>query len=274
MSTITLLTDFGLLDGYPGIMKGVIYSINPDVQIADLTHLIAPQNIHEGALAISRSYRYFPENTIHVAVIDPGVGTRRRPIAAKIGSHYFVGPDNGLFTFLFIEAKEKSWPVEIVHLNRTQYWLPSPSNVFHGRDVFAPVAAHLSKGVKLDELGEIITDPVLLDIPTPQRIENGWSGTVIGQDHFGNLSTNILAEHLLDLDHVEVTIGSDQIKGLVQTFGDRPPGELIALMGTDQDLCISIVNGNASQALNMKIGAPVTVTGIWNQSSENKSGKD
>ena len=134
-------------------MKGVIWRIAPSVQIADLSHTIRPQDVRQAALILARQVYYFPENTIHVAVVDPGVGTARRPIAAQIGPQRFVGPDNGIFTPMFQQAEQLRWPVRIVHTHRTAYWLPKVSDIFHGRDVFAPVAAHWAAGVPLDALG-------------------------------------------------------------------------------------------------------------------------
>lgn len=261
MKHITLLTDFGYLDGYPGIMKGVIYRIAPSVQVTDITHSIAPQNIQEGALVLYRSYRYFPTNTIHVAVIDPGVGTNRRPIALRLGGYYFVGPDNGLFSPVIREARKSNDPVQIIHLNRPQFWLPQPSYVFHGRDIFAPVAAHLASGVPLEALGDPIDDPVLIELDEPVRTPKGWIGKVIAIDHFGNLSTNIMDTHLAEMEQITINVAGYTINGLVKTFGERPPGELIALIGTDHDLSISVVNGNASSLLGVKVGDTITVEG-------------
>jgi S-adenosylmethionine hydrolase len=139
VSYITLTTDFG---ASPGVMKGVIWRIAPSMQIADLSHTIRPQDVRQAALTLARQVYSFPENTIHVAVVDPGVGTARRPIAAQIGPQRFVGPDNGIFTPMLQQAEQLSWPVRIVHTHRTTYWLPEVSAIFHGRDVFAPVAAH------------------------------------------------------------------------------------------------------------------------------------
>src|SRR4030042_2951302 len=141
MPVITLLTDFGIRDGYPGVMKGVIWKIAPDVQIADISHSIKPQNIQQGAIALARTASFFPAGTIHVAVVDPGVGTGRRPIGLHLGEHYFVGPDNGIFTLVLEHAESKQDFVAVVHLNQSNYWLPQISHVFHGRDIFAPVAA-------------------------------------------------------------------------------------------------------------------------------------
>ena len=153
MRVITLTTDFGLRDGYAGVLKGVIWKIAPEVKIADISHLISPQNVMEGALTLGRAAAYFPEGTIHVGVVDPGVGTSRRAIAARLGLQYFVGPDNGLFTVLLEQAEGKQEKIEVFHLNRPEFWLSSISNVFHGRDIFAPTAAHLGQGVRLESMG-------------------------------------------------------------------------------------------------------------------------
>jgi S-adenosylmethionine hydrolase len=262
---ITLLTDFGLRDGYAGIMKGVIYRIAPDAKIADLSHTVAPQNILEGALVWSRSYAFFPEGTIHVAVVDPGVGTQRRPIAARLGRFFFVCPDNGLITPILEEAEKAGEPVEFVHLNQPQYWLPQVSNVFHGRDIFSPVAAHLASGVPLLELGASITDPTRLYLPRPERMANGWKAEIITIDHFGNLNTNLNYQDLqslnIDLQNLRVLIAGREIHGLVKTFGDRGRGELIALIDSDNSLALAIVNGNAAHELGVNFGDPVEV--IW-----------
>ncbi len=147
MTVITLLTDFGLRDGYSGVMKGVIWKIAPQVQIADISHTIKPQNIFQGALALARTAPFFPSGTIHVAVVDPGVGTQRRPIGLRLGEYYFVGPDNGLFTLVIEHAESLGVVIQVFHLNQTTYWLPEVSRVFHGRDIFSPVAAHLARGI-------------------------------------------------------------------------------------------------------------------------------
>lgn len=259
MQFITLLTDFGLQDGYPGIMKGVILGIAPQARFADITHLISPQNILEGALALHRSYRYFPSGSIHIAVVDPGVGTARRPIAAHIGEHTFVGPDNGIFTVVIQEAVRAHWKQQIIHLTKPEYWLPNPSNVFHGRDIFAPVAAHLAAGVSIDELGEPIADPVTLELAQPMRDGDTLTGQVIAIDYFGNLSTNIFAQEMSEFSNPTIFFGAHSIHGLVNAFGDRPEGELIALIGPDQELMISVVNGNAREVTGCGVGQEVTV---------------
>lgn len=255
MKVITLLTDFGLSDGYPGIMKGVILGISPDVQIVDLSHSISPQNVREGALVLRRSYRYFPAGSIHVAVVDPGVGTSRRPIAAQIGDHIFVGPDNGLFSHVTQDARDESRPVNVFHLNNPQYWLPKVSNVFHGRDVFAPAAAHIANGVALNQVGQPITDPVLFTVNKPERIAKGWKGEISSIDHFGNLSTNIPKSSISKDAPVE--IAGRVIHTLAQAYGDRKPGELVALFDSSGFLSVSVVNGSAANELGATIGDTV-----------------
>ena len=259
MAIITLTTDFGLKDGFVGVMKGVIYGIVQDVHIIDLTHEISPQNVLEGAYIMGRSAPYFPEGTIHVGVIDPGVGTDRRPIAAKLGSQYFVGPDNGLFSFMLAQAEKENQEVVVVHTDNPKYWLPEVSNVFHGRDIFSPVGAYLAKGVPLEELGTRIDDPIRLELVEPQRAGDGWRGQILHIDHFGNIATNFKHEHLNGMGPMVVRLCGAEIQGLVRTFGERPPGDLIALFGSTGNLVISVVNGDAASRLNAKPGDLVEV---------------
>jgi len=259
MRLITLLTDFGIRDGYVGVMKGVIWGIAPQVQIADITHQIQPQNILEGALAYSRVAQYFPAGTIHVGVVDPGVGTTRRPIAACLGDRFFVGPDNGLCTTLAALAHAEGGHVAFVHLDRPQFWLADVSNVFHGRDIFAPAAAYLANGAPLSDLGTPISDPQLLSIPVPEKKENRWYGQVILMDHFGNLSTNLTRDHLGEMERATIRIGGKTIRGLVKTFGQARPGELAAMLGEAGDLTIAVVNGNAAENLGVRVAEIVEV---------------
>jgi S-adenosylmethionine hydrolase len=259
LSFITLITDFGLKDGNVGVMKGVIWGIAPQIQIADLSHNIGPQNIWEAALILLRSAPYFPEGTVHVVVVDPGVGTDRRPIAASIGTQFFVGPDNGVLT-MWLEYSEKlGLPVQIVHLDRPEFWLPDVSHVFHGRDIFAPAAAHLASGTALGVLGSPVYDPIRLELPQPVRTERGLTGEVIHVDHFGNISTNIRREQLTkELSgkpgYPILRLGGVEIQGMVQAFGERQPGELVALFGSTGNLIVSVVNGSAAERLGMKSG--------------------
>lgn len=260
MKFITLMTDFGLKDGYPGVMKGVIYTIFSGVQVIDISHEIAPQNIVLGGLVLSRSYRFFPAGTIHIAVVDPGVGTWRRPIAAQIGEYYFVCPDNGLITPILQAARTNGEPVEIVHLDQPRFWLPDLSQVFHGRDIFAPVGAHLARGVPLAELGSPINDPVLVNAPQPHPRPDGWDGQVIDIDHFGNLSTNIQKDLLTGKEIHEIRIAGESIRRLSRTFGEGQPGDLVALIDSDNRMSICVVNGSAAEKLRLQAGALVEVT--------------
>jgi S-adenosyl-L-methionine hydrolase (adenosine-forming) len=261
MKYITLLTDFGLSDGYTGLMHGVIYRIAPDVKITDITHLVHPQNVREGSMILNRSYPFFPDGSIHVIVVDPGVGTARRPIAARIGSHYFVCPDNGLITQALEQAEKAGAPVEIVHLDQPRFWREEISHVFHGRDIFSPVAAHLANGVPLSELGTRITDPVRLHLPEPELRASRWHGEVTALDHFGNLSTNFKPHHLDNYTQPIIQVAGHEIHGLVQTFGDRAPGSLVALIDSDGGMAIAIVQGSAARATGAQVGDPIEVYG-------------
>ncbi|HEY2980076.1 MAG TPA: SAM-dependent chlorinase/fluorinase, partial [Anaerolineales bacterium] len=186
MAIISLMTDFGIKDGNTGVMKGVISGIAPDAQIVDLSHMVQPQDIRESAYILVRSVPYFPKGTIHVVVVDPGVGTARRPMAARIGDWYYVGPDNGTITLWLDRAETEKWACEYVKLDKPKFWLPVVSHVFHGRDIFSPVAAHLARGVPLTDLGTPFIDPVRLPLPKPEKTASGWRGEIVHIDHFGN----------------------------------------------------------------------------------------
>ena len=259
MTVITLTTDFGTRDGNVGVMKGVIWGIAPDANIADISHDIAPQNIHQAAFVLTRHVFNFPEDTVHVVVVDPGVGTERRPIAAQVGSQRFVGPDNGVFTPMFQTAEKEGWPVRVIHTDNPKYWRGEISHVFHGRDIFAPVGAYLATGVPLGKLGTPIHDPVRIPLPQPKRKETGVIGEVIHIDRFGNIFSNIRRDELVDLGDVEVSLCGATINSLVQTFGERAPGELIALYSSTDDLIIAEVNGDAGKRLNAKVGDEIKV---------------
>jgi len=257
---ITLLTDFGERDGYPGIMKGVIWGIAPDAQIADLTHSISPQNILEGALALARAVPYFPPGTVHIAVVDPSVGTIRRPIAARIGENFFVGPDNGLLSPLLGEAEKKGTDIQVIHLDRPAFWLPDVSKVFHGRDIFAPAGAWLANKTPLENMGTPIADPVRIKIPAARRMRGGLKGTIIHIDHFGNLATNITRSQLPDsTSTLHVRYKGIEITGLVHAFGEGQPGELVALVDSSGFLSLCVVNDSAADRLKSRPGDPVEV---------------
>ncbi len=260
MPTLSLMTDFGIKDGNVGVMKGVIWNICPEAQIADLSHMVGPQNIREAALILARSAPYFPKGSIHVVVVDPGVGTARRPMAARIGDAFYVGPDNGTITMLLDRAAAERQPTEFVALEVPKYRLPVVSHVFHGRDIFAPAAGHLATGVPLTAFGRSFKDPVRIDLPKPVRSAQGLRGEVIHIDHFGNVASNIRIEDLADdlsrRDRITVRLDGNEIKGLVDTFGERPNGDLIALFGSTGNLIVSVVNGSAAQRLSTKVGDP------------------
>jgi S-adenosylmethionine hydrolase len=259
MTVISLTTDFGSGDHEAGVLKGVIWHIAPEVKIADLSHDIAPHDIIEAAILLWRAAPYFPDGSIHVVVVDPGVGTSRRGIAGRLGTQYFVGPDNGLLTMLLGMTEDKHEPVDFVQLDQPQYWLSEVTTVFHGRDVFAPVAAHLANGVPLNVLGSPIADPIRLAILQPIRTPKGWSGQVIHIDHFGNLGTNLHGIHLDQPKEVIVTIKEKKIAGLVSTFGERAPGTLVALIDSSGSLAISVVNGSAAGYLQASLGDKIEV---------------
>ncbi len=257
-SIITLTTDFGRADTYVAQMKGVILSINPAATIVDVTHEIPPQDIGRGSVALGEMWQTFPAGTIHVAVIDPGVGTSRRILAAMCDGRSFVVPDNGLLTHV-CQAKPAH---EIVELREQSYWRTSVSNTFHGRDILAPVAAHLSLGVRLGKLGPPATDVTWLDLSMPQFEERRLVGTIISIDSFGNLITNIELAHLRQIPTTEVIVCCKQrrIEGISRTYADYPPGTLVALPGSQGHLELAIVGGNASLRLDAKISDAVVLT--------------
>jgi len=259
MPTLTLTTDFGLKDGFVGTLKGVIWSICPAAQIADISHAIAPQNVLEGAFALGRAYPFFPPGSVHLAVVDPGVGTHRRPLAARLGAHYFVGPDNGLFTPMFVDAEKNAWPMQIVHLTNTDYFLADVSHTFHGRDIFAPVAAYLANGVPLSDLGPAITDPLRLSMPKPEKTLTGWRAHVTVVDIFGNLTTDLPALALAEHAHVTFHLFGREVRGLAASYGHKQSGELVALVDSENHIEIAIVNGSAAELLGARVGDVVEV---------------
>jgi S-adenosylmethionine hydrolase len=258
---ITLTTDFGYKDPFVGIMKGVILSINPCVNIVDITHGIAPQNIMEASFAIENSFSFFPRKTIHVVVVDPGVGSVRRPIIVAAGYHYFVGPDNGVFSHIY---KLINNPV-VIHLTSEHYFLSRRSSTFHGRDIFAPVAAWLSKGIEISNFGEQIDDYVNIPIPVLRKpAENMIEGEVIYIDSFGNLITNISAREIEKLSQLDP---NKKLKVLIK--GKEAPLKNYYLQATDDSL-YSILNsfgyleffirkGNASLISGITVGEKVSV---------------
>jgi hypothetical protein len=261
MGILTFTTDFGTEDGNVGVMKGVALGIAPDVRIVDLTHQINPQNIHQAAFVLYRQIFYFPPGTVHVVVVDPGVGTERRPIAVRVGDQYLVGPDNGVFSPLYQRAENENWPLEIVDLtSRRQYWRDEISHVFHGRDIFSPVGAYLAAGIPLNEVGTPANDPVRIEWPGVERQGNQIHGEVAYIDHFGNMFTSIHASDLTGDEVKTVEIAGTHIPGMVETFGQREVGAIIALYSSTNELLIARVNGSAAEKLGAKVGDLVVVT--------------
>jgi len=252
MSTIALLTDFGTRDYYVGAMKGVMLGVNPRATIVDITHEIEPQNIEAAAFVLRSCYRDFPAGTIFVAVVDPGVGSKRRGIIVESKDFYFVGPDNGLFSFV-IDADSTICSIENDDL------LHKPvSSTFHGRDIFAPVAAHLSKGRVALEFGPRITDPVALPNIEPKQISTDeFEARIIHIDHFGNLVTSITADRVADA--FELKIGAVQIASLREHYEGGEPHVPFAILGSAGFLEISVNGGSAAEVLEAKVGTLVTV---------------
>lgn len=260
MPVLTLTTDFGTKDGFVGTMKGVIWKICPDVQIADITHEVSPQNVQEGALALWRAYAFFPAGTVHVAVVDPGVGTQRRAIAAKLGDQYFVAPDNGLLTPIIEDAEQKGLPTAFVNLTNKTYWLQNVSSTFHGRDIFSPVGAHLAHGVALAELGPAIKDVIRVSLPRPQKTDKGWKAQITVIDVFGNLTTSLPVSAVEGKeDEVIFRLKDAEVKGVIPSYGHRKPGDLVAVHDSEGFVEIAIVNGNCAKRLGAKIGDEVEV---------------
>jgi S-adenosylmethionine hydrolase len=250
---ITLTTDFGLSDPYVAMMKGVILSINPSAKLIDVTHQIGTGAVSQAALLIRETFPYFPEGTVHLAVVDPGVGSDRRLIALQADAHYFVGPDNGLF-----------WPVfrdfggaKAAHLTQSRYFLPSITQTFHGREIFAPVAAHLSLGLSLESLGPSVHDLKKLNIPQPFVKEEVLCGQIIRVDNFGNLVTNILSRELMDFlesGQPRIEAGKLVIRKLSRIYADCEEGESLALINSSNLLEIAVNLGRASEYIGLRNG--------------------
>ncbi len=256
---IALTTDFGLQDAYVAIMKGVILQIAAHVTLIDYTHGINPGNIVEAAYLLHSGYRYFPRGTVHVAVVDPGVGSNRRAIALQTPEATFVGPDNGVFA-LVAEDAYRNWgsDVQLVELTEPRFWLPNPSATFHGRDIFAPVAAHIEQGTPLTALGQPIDTLTPTDLWAPKVLEDHvLSGQIIHIDQFGNCITCINREDLQAHglgDQIVVEIIDQQLPGLFRTYSDGQVGIPICLIGSSGHLELAVRNGNAAALLGVGIG--------------------
>ena len=267
---LVFTTDFGLSDSYAGVMKGVALGINPDLRFVDLTHQVAPQNVTQGAFALGVSYQYFPVHAIHVAVVDPGVGTSRRPILLQTPHGSFVAPDNGLLSRVLepylakppTDAGTVAVPqaARAFHLTNPDYWLHPVSSTFHGRDIFTPVAAHLSLGVSPESLGEPISELEYLPIPQPRVDPESIRGEIIYCDVYGNLISSIPMSLMENRAIAEVRLRGRAISRLSYTFNDAPSSSgLIALVGSHGYLEVAVPNGSASATLSAGPGEPITV---------------
>lgn len=258
MSVITLTTDFGVGSPYAAAMKGVILSIDPRATVVDVTHGVRPQDVRQGALILDDVTRHFPPESIHVAVVDPGVGTDRAILYARAGYRQFIAPDNGLLS----RVLRRPMPSKIFRISEPEHWLEQVSATFHGRDVMAPVAARLSMGLDPEDLGPPLADPVMLDWPEPVVSPGQIEGEVLDVDSFGNLTTNVDAELLAAIPrkrHAWVELAEQTTRGIRSTYGEASSDALIAVVGSTGRLELAIVGGNAAETLGAAVGTPVRV---------------
>ena len=255
---VAFLTDFGTRDHYAGTLKAVVLSVCPDATLVDIGHEIPAHDVLAGALELAACYRYFPAGTVFLTVVDPGVGSSRRGIAAETGDYRFVAPDNGVLSAVFHDTN----PKRVVELTERKYARPTVSRTFEGRDRFAPAAGWLAKGIALSSLGKTITDFRLLDLPTPTVTADEVEGEVVRVDRFGNLVTNIdrrTFEHLAASGIISVKAGTQDIARVVGTYAEVPVGELCALFGSTDHLEIAVNAGDAASHLKLSRGAAVSV---------------
>ena len=256
---ITLTTDYGTNDHLVGVMKGVILSINPEVNVIDITHGVLPHDILDGALTIGQAYKYFPPKTIHVVVVDPSVGTQRRPVLVASDQHYFVAPDNGVLSSVYDQTEALyAW-----HIISEHYFRQPVSKTFHGRDIFAPVAAWLSKSWQTSAFGEPVTDFVRFAMPKPKSAGNTMKGIVLRVDQFGNLITNFRLEDVPALasgnGKCTIKAGNTSITKVVQTFAEGANGEAVGIVGSSGYLEICVNKTSAARTLGIGRGAEVTI---------------
>jgi len=255
---ITLTTDFGLSDHYVGTMKGVILSICPRARIVDISHGVDAYEIAEAAFTLAQAYRYYPRGAIHVAVIDPGVGTSRRPILAQAAGQSFIAPDNGVLSMIYAREKHK---VRVI--SNSRYFLKPTSNTFHGRDIFSPAAAHLADGVAAAKFGPLITDYLRLDFDKPTRTgRRAWTGAILKVDRFGNIVTNFSVVDFPDLNkrHFEMAAGPQRISAFAHNYAERGAGELFLIVGSSGYYEISVGQASAAKMLGCGAGAPLELT--------------
>jgi S-adenosyl-L-methionine hydrolase (adenosine-forming) len=258
---ITLTTDYGTNDHLVGTLKGVILKINPDVTIVDITHNVTAFDLLDGALAIGSAYSYFPPKTIHVVVVDPGVGTERRPLLASAGNQYFVAPDNGVLSVIYEKEQES---LVVRHANVEHYYLRPVSKTFHGRDVFAPVAAWLSKSWQTTSMGDEIADYKRFSLPRPKEADGVVKGVILRADAFGNLVTNFkqedLPESVAQDGAINLQAGTQPVSRFVETFAQGNGTEPFAYLGSSGYLEIAVNKGNAARTLGLGRGMPVVLT--------------
>jgi S-adenosyl-L-methionine hydrolase (adenosine-forming) len=257
---ITLTTDFGVSDHFVGTIKGVILGIAPDARIVDISHSVQPFDVLDGALTISQAYAYFPSGTVHMVIIDPGVGTARRPILATTERHYFVAPDNGVLSMIYDREERLS----VREVNAEHYYLQPVSNTFHARDIFSPVAAYLAKGVDPDRFGEEITDFVRFTAPKPKGGNGSLRGVVLKVDRFGNLITNIAQQDAPALFQetppaFKITVGKREITEIKSAYALGAPGEVFGILGSMGFLEIAANRASAAQVLGVGKGTEVNV---------------
>ena len=258
---VTLTTDFGLQDHFVGVIKAVILNINPEAILVDLNHNVSSYDVFEAAFTLVQSYRFFPSDTIHLVVVDPGVGTARRPILARSMEHTFVAPDNGVLSLIY----EREENVEVRHVTADHYFLNPVSNTFHARDIFAPVVGWLSKGVELDKFGDSITDFTRFIPPQPKRVSDSLvKGVTLKVDKFGNIITNLTPEDVPQLFQdnpppFKIIIKQREITKLNLAYSMGKPSEIFAIVGSSGYLEICTNRGSAAEALKVGRGAEVGV---------------
>jgi len=251
---LTLTTDFGLSDHYVGVMKGVILARCPQARIVDLTHDVTPYEIPEAAYSIAQAYRYFPRRTVHVVVVDPGVGTSRRPILVEAAGQFFIGPDNGVFTMIYAREKHK-----VRAVTNTRLFLEPVSHTFHGRDVFAPVAASIAKGLPPARAGKPVGDYLRLNFDQPLRTgKRTWQGRILKIDRFGNIVTNLHRDQFPDLEQRarELVIGPHHIGAMAANYLECAPGQLFLIFGSGGFLEVSSREASAAKVIGCEVGAP------------------
>lgn len=254
---ITLTTDFGLQDHYVSVMKAIMLRIEPDVRFIDVSHDVPPQDVMAGAWVVRNAAMHFPPGTVHLVVVDPGVGTDRNPVVIRIKDQFFVGPDNGIFSLIADEFDYQAWK-----LTRSSFWEKSPSNTFHGRDIFSPVAAHLAGGTPPEEMGELVDELVTYRWAVPISDKDGIQGWIIHIDRFGNLVSNISGELIREAigdSRFRIYVGNTILNRVEKAYGSVTEGEPVAYIGSSGNLEIAINKGNAREMLGVQKGAQISI---------------